>query len=500
MANAFDDNYVNRQIFLFSEIDKWSAEFIVRQLLAMDRESNEEITMFINSCGGSMIQMFSILDTMRIIKSPIRTVCVGIAASAAAVIFSSGNTRLVSKTSEIMIHELSAGTFGSMSIMRENVEQFQKMQEKMVSLLAENTNKTISQIKEIMNKTDKYFDAQEAVTFGLADRIINDEEAQVLKLSESINVEGYEIVGKEVQILREGRYVHPIYGNLNISETMLVKMKENFENNVRGCDISYDYTHDNDSGEAPAAFWIKSLEIRQNDDGKGKGLFAKVEFTPMGKKKISEKEYKYSSADFRIDYVDQNGKHHPYVLCGGTLTNRPFIKNMNPIKLSENYKEAKSMNRDELIAELKKFGLDVNAMVDSHETLNARVKELEAKITELNALPVQKEAEIKALKDSLVEANNKIITNEKTSVFEALVAEGKCLPAQKDSIFNTFKTAEDISNFFKDAPIAVSTKAKGSGDEGDLNDLTDAEAELVKSGEYTKEEIIEARNPVVNKK
>jgi ATP-dependent Clp protease protease subunit len=500
MPGAFDDNYANRQIFLFSEIDQWSAEYVVRQLLAMDRESNEEITIFINSCGGGVRDMFAITDTMKIVKSPIRTVCVGIAASASAVILSSGDTRLVSKTCEIMIHELSAGTFGSMSSMMDNVEQFKKLQKKLVDLLAENTGKTSGQIEESMNRTDKYFNAMEAVSFGLADRIINDQEAQALKLSESITVEGYEIKGKEIQILREGKYIHPVYGDILITEKMLHKMKENFDNNVRGCDISYDYTHDNDSGEAPAALWLRGLEVRQNDDGKGKGLFAKVEFTPMGQKKVSEKEYKYSSADFRIDYIDQHGEHHPYVLCGGTLTNRPFIKNMNPIKLSENYKkEVKSMDRKQLIAELQGHGVDVTALLEEKESLSARVRDLEAKITELNALPAQKESEIKALKDSLSAANEKIVVNEKTATFEGLVAEGKCIPAQKESILNTFKTAEDISEFYKDAPVIVNMSAKGSGDDNNNEDLTDAEAELVNSGEYTREEIIEARKPVTKK-
>ena len=491
---------MDRQIFIFSVIDSYSSEYIIRQLLDLDRQSDDEITMFINSPGGSVISMLAIVDAMKIIKAPIRTIIVGMAASAASVIASAGNTRLISESAQVMIHEASAGAFGSISNMKEDLEQFERLNELMVNILSKNTNNTVDFVKEAMNKKDKYFSSKEAIDFGLVDRIINDEEAQSLKLSESINVEGYEISGKEVQLLRDGDYVHPVYGRMIITESILQKMKLNFENNVRGCEVSIDYTHDNDSGESPAAFWIKSLIIKSNKDGKGKGLFAIGEFTPMGEKKISEKEYKYSSADFRIDYVDQHGKHHPYVLCGGTLTNRPFIKNMNPIKLSEkNYKEARSMNKDELIAELKKLGIDVVSMVAGNEVVSARVKELEAKITELNALPVKAEAEIKVLKDSLLEANETIVTNDKTVVFEGLVSEGKCTPAQKESIFKTFKSAEEISSFYKDSPVAVAIKPKGSKLDGSDDVLTDSEAKLVAAGDYTKEEIIEARVPLKKK-
>lgn len=486
-----------RNIFLFSVIDEYSAQYTVQQLLDYDRESSDEITMFINSPGGSVIQGLAIIDAMRIIKSPVRTVVTGIAASMAAVIASCGKERLITPTAQFMIHEASWAAWGSISSMAETVEQGKKLNDLIVGILAKNSNKSENEVRSTMEKKDKYFTAQEAAQFGLCDRVINDQEAQSLKLSESINVEGYEIKGKEIQMLRDGEYVHPIYGHISITESVLNKMKDNFDKNVRGCDISIDYTHDNDNGESPAAFWIKSLVIRQNDDGKGKGLFAVGEFTPKGAKKVSEKEYKYSSADFRIDYVDQHGKHHPYVLCGGTLTNRPFIKNMNPIKLSEKYKkEAKTMNKDELIAALKDCGIDVSALLAGSESLTARIKELEAKIVELNSLPVQKEAEIKSLKDKLEEANAKIVESEKVKAFNALVSEGKCIPAQKDEVFKAFKTAEEIQSFFKNAPVVVSMKPAGQSGDSNADELTDEEKMLIEKGEFTKEEILSGRLPV----
>ncbi len=490
---------MNRQIFLFSPIDSYSSEYIIRQLLDLDRQSNDEITMFINSPGGSVTQMFAIIDTMRMIKSPVRTVVMGIAASAAAVIASAGKVRLIASTAQIMIHQVSAGTFGSIFEMQETMDQIVKANELMLGALSKNTGRTADELKNITNKVDKYFSAKEAVSFGLADRVIMDSEAQVLKLSEGINVEGYEVGAddKEIQLLRDGKFVHPTYGELLITDKTLELMKMNFDHRVRNIDISIDYTHDNETGESPAAFWIKSLEVRSNKDGKGKGLFAKGEFTLKGRNAILEKEFKYSSADFVIDYIDERGNHFPYVLRGGTLTNRPFIKGMNPIKLSEYKpmkKEINNMNKEELLAALKVQGLDVSSIQAKNEELTATIQRLENSIRELNALPVQKDTEIAALKEKLQEASLKIVEAEKLKVFNALMAEGKVIPAQKDNIFNTFKSGEDISAFYANAPIVVKMKASGSNDDVSADDLTAEEQTLVNAGTYTKEEVLKYRS------
>ncbi len=151
---------MNRQIFLFSPIDSYSSEYIIRQLLDLDRQSNDEITMFINSPGGSVTQMFAIIDTMRMIKSPVRTVVMGIAASAAAVIASAGKVRLIASTAQIMIHQVSAGTFGSIFEMQETMDQIVKANELMLGALSKNTGRTADELKNITNKVDKYFSAK----------------------------------------------------------------------------------------------------------------------------------------------------------------------------------------------------------------------------------------------------------------------------------------------------------------------------------------------------
>ncbi len=490
-----------RHIFLFSPVTSGTSEILVRQLLEFDRESNEEITMFINSPGGSVIHLLAILDTIDMIKSKVKTVVMGRAASAAASIAAAGDTRLITENGEFMIHEVSTFMMGTTSEIEEDMEQVNKIAAKALKILAKHTGKSVEKLKSVMKKTNKFFDAKEAVRFGLADKVIKTNEAQLLKLSERINVEGYEISYKEqglseIQLLREGKFFHPVYGEVDITDDILSALIENFESGVRGIDISIDYTHDNDDGEDPASCWIKEL-FKQKDENGAPGLFANVEFTSKGRILVKSKEYKYVSADFQISYVTESGRHVPYVLCGGTLTNRPFIKEMNQIKLSE-YKPKKEekfkMDKEALFSALKGFGIDVSALQDTIETLEAKIEGFENKIRELNAMPAEKETEIAALKSELKETNDKLVSGEKDQAFETLVSEGKLLPVQKDKILETFSSAKEISEFYKEAPVVVKIKSPaGNSDEGTTDELTDAEEALVNFGEYTKKEIIDNR-------
>lgn len=488
-----------RQIFLFSPVTDYSAEIIVRQLLDYDRQSQEEITMFINSPGGYVTQLFSIIDAMNLVRSPIRTIVIGQAASCAAVIAAHGDTRLITEQSEFMLHEVWTFMVGSYSEMEESLDRMNDVQRKLLAILSKATGKTEDEIKAVIKKKDEYFTAQQAVTFGLADRIILPNEAQSYKLSEAINVEGSEIVllnekVSEVEILKSGEFEHPIYGNVVITEETLNQMRDNFDKRVRGIDISFDYTHDNEGGEKPAAFWVRALEVKQKNEIHV--LVAKAEFTPEGRKKVLEKEFKYASADFCIDYVNEKGKHFPFVLRGGTLTNRPFIKEMNPIKLSEYKpkKEKQKMNKEQLMNALKEHGIDVTAIQAQNTELNTRVSDLQNKIKDLSALPAQKDQEIVELKAQVSKLNDDIVASEKNQAYDELFAEGKVIPAQKESIMKTFKNAADIKEFFKNAKPVVTTERKGSEGDGENEELTEAESAVLARGEYTKEQIIAGRN------
>jgi hypothetical protein len=136
-------------------------------------------------------------------------------------------------------------------------------------------------------------------------------------------------VPKEVQILRVGKFNHPTYGAFEITPLTLFEMKSNFDSNIRGVDMAFDYFHDSDK---EASAWVKSLELRENNTE----LWALVDWTPKAEQKLSERELRYFSPDFAFNWTDpEKGATYNNVLFGGGLTNRPFVKEMKAIVANE---------------------------------------------------------------------------------------------------------------------------------------------------------------------
>ena len=102
---------------------------------------------------------------------------------------------------------------------------------------------------------------------------------------------------EKVQILRTGTFTHPDYGTFDITSEVLRSMKRNFDDKTRGVDLAIDYSHEADK---EAAGWIKDLYLSANDTE----LWANVDWTAPGKGVVESKEYRYFSADFAFDYVD----------------------------------------------------------------------------------------------------------------------------------------------------------------------------------------------------
>jgi phage I-like protein len=140
-------------------------------------------------------------------------------------------------------------------------------------------------------------------------------------------------VNPDVQVLRTGRFNHPKYGEFEITEQTLAEMKENFDNDVRGVDIAFDYFHESDK---EASGWPTELYL--SDDGAA--LWAKVDWTSEARKKLAEREIRYFSPDFAFEWEDpESGVSYKNVLFGGGLTNRPFVKDMAAIVAAENERE-----------------------------------------------------------------------------------------------------------------------------------------------------------------
>ena len=161
-------------IFLGGPIDDDTANIIIAQLLFLQFENNKkDIQLYINSPGGSVSAALAILDTMNHVKNDVSTVCVGMAASAAALLLSSGKKgkRFSLPNSEIMIHQPLGGAQGQASDIEITARQILKLKDKLNKIMAENTGKTLTQIEKDADR-DYYMSADEAKKYGIIDKVI----------------------------------------------------------------------------------------------------------------------------------------------------------------------------------------------------------------------------------------------------------------------------------------------------------------------------------------
>ena len=168
-----DEMLSHREIELVGEVDANSVNEIIRQLRYLQREDPEgEITIYINSPGGSVDSGMALYDVMKAISCPVRTVCVGLAASMAALLFVSGSQRDMLPHSRIMIHDpLITRTGGSALQLKAITDDLMETRQIIAKVIAEHSGKTVEEILE-KTATDTYFRAEDAVEFGLADHII----------------------------------------------------------------------------------------------------------------------------------------------------------------------------------------------------------------------------------------------------------------------------------------------------------------------------------------
>lgn len=163
-----------RIIFLGGPIDDNVANLIMAQLLFLESEdSKKDIHLYINSPGGSVTAALAMYDTMRHIKPDVSTICVGIAASAGALLLSSGTKgkRFALPNSEVMIHQVMGGAEGQASDIEISARHILKTKENLNRILAENTGKPVSQVEKDSDR-DNYMSAEEAVAYGLIDGIL----------------------------------------------------------------------------------------------------------------------------------------------------------------------------------------------------------------------------------------------------------------------------------------------------------------------------------------
>lgn len=164
----------DRIIFLSGEVHDEMANAIIGQLLFLSMEDPEaDITIYINSPGGSITAGMAIYDTMNHVSCDIRTICVGMAASMGAFLLSSGTKgkRYALPNSEVMIHQPSGGSQGMVSDMEITFNRIADMKKRLNKILAQNTGKTVSQIDKDTDR-DNFMLAAEAKKYGLIDEVL----------------------------------------------------------------------------------------------------------------------------------------------------------------------------------------------------------------------------------------------------------------------------------------------------------------------------------------
>jgi len=165
---------VDRIVFLNGVVDDISASSIVAQLLFLEsQDPDKDIYFYINSPGGSITSGFAIFDTMQYIKPEISTICVGMAASMGAFLMAAGTKgkRIALPNSEILIHQPLGGTQGQATDIQIYADNIVKIRKKLNTILAERTGQPI-EIVERDTERDNYMTAQEALKYGLIDKII----------------------------------------------------------------------------------------------------------------------------------------------------------------------------------------------------------------------------------------------------------------------------------------------------------------------------------------
>lgn len=332
--------------------------------------------------------------------------------------------------------------------------------------------------------------------------------------------EGDSPVADQVQLFRVGTFTHADYGTFDITASELKKMAENFKSNVRGIDLAIDYKHDS---EDIAAGWIKDLFLSQDETE----LWATVDWTPNGKKVLSEKEFRYLSPEFTYDYQDNESlKTFGPTLLGAGLTNRPTIKQMEPVVELSEIKGAGDLDAcaKDLIGELIKQGhpqdqavaiayskcrkemgiqstespqpkkatekevktMDYKAMSPeeldkmSPEQMKALILEWMKKMGEMDTQMSASDAAKKVAEEKVACAEKEKALSEKKTQFAKLLSEGKACKAQEESYFSG-----DAAKFAELAqPVKLAEGGTAGKDETKvIASKEEAETELLKLAE-----------------
>lgn len=164
----------DRIIYMGDSFTDETCNLLVAQLLYLDNISNDPINIYINSPGGSVIDGLSVIDTINLINSPVRTTCTGLAASMAAVLLSCGEkgSRAVLPHSRVMIHQVSAGMSGDFTDLEIELKQTERCKKDIYKILANNLDKSYEEIEKLCDRNN-WFVGEEAVKLGIVDKVLS---------------------------------------------------------------------------------------------------------------------------------------------------------------------------------------------------------------------------------------------------------------------------------------------------------------------------------------
>lgn len=173
VQDAIDQQLIaDRRIFLWGQVDDKSAKHVVDRLLYLDSINNDEIQFFINSPGGYVTSGFSMYDTIKMIKSPVSTICTGLAASMGSLLLSAGEKgrRFIQPHARVMIHQPSGGARGQASDIEITAQEIVKTKELSAQILADNCGQTFEKIMKDFQR-DHWMGADESVAYGIVDGV-----------------------------------------------------------------------------------------------------------------------------------------------------------------------------------------------------------------------------------------------------------------------------------------------------------------------------------------
>lgn len=179
--SLLDELLSKREIYCLGEINSNSTNSLILQLKYLEQvDPDAEITLYINSPGGSVADGLALYDIMQNLSCPIHTICMGTAASFGAILFLSGDKREILPHSKIMIHDpliAGSGLTGSATLLHTQIDSLMETREILANIIVKHTKKTIEEIYE-KTATDTWFNATQAIEFGLADNIITNKKEE----------------------------------------------------------------------------------------------------------------------------------------------------------------------------------------------------------------------------------------------------------------------------------------------------------------------------------